>query len=97
MHIVLCWYLSYVDLTKQLDDQVVEKHSQDGKPSFTLYALSYSNFDLIKVLITTVNDSEQEIHLNTAKPQTDINYLCMVDTHISRCDYNYISITKVMT
>ncbi|XP_065918332.1 uncharacterized protein [Dysidea avara] len=84
------------DLSKDLTDQVMVKHSQDGKPTFTPYPLSYSNLDMIKLLMSTVNDSverDSSCILKTAKPGTDSNcYLCLVGTHADKVTPDVITV-----
>ena len=74
------------DLSKQLDDQVLVKYSQHGKQMITPYHLNYSNIDMIKLLMSAVNDAAERpsshIPQLVSIPGTDKNsYLCMVGTH----------------
>ena len=79
------------NLSKGLDDQVLVEYSQDGKHVFTPYHLSYSNIDMIKFLMSTVNDSVERPTCNTSDLQLavtpgsdDKSYICMVGTHADK-------------
>ena len=74
------------DLSKKLDDQVVVKYSQHGKLMIKPYHLNYSNMDMIKLLMSAVNDAaeRQSSHIPqlVTIPGKDKNsYLCFVGTH----------------
>ena len=76
------------NLSKSLDDQVLVEYSQHGKHVFIPYHLTYSNFDMIKFLMSTVNDSVERPACNICDPQLavtpgrdDKSYICMVGTH----------------
>ena len=75
------------NLSKKLSDQVLVEYSQDGKHPFTPYHLSYSNLDMIKFLMSTVNDSVERPACNTSdlKPSSDDkSYICLVGTHADK-------------
>ena len=79
------------NLSKGLDDQVLVEYSQDGKHVFTPYHLSYSNLDMIKFLMSTVNYSVERPACNTSDLQLvvtpgsdDKSYICMVGTHADK-------------
>ena len=79
------------DLSKKLDDQVLVEYSQHGKHMFTPYHLSYSNFDMIKFLMSTVNDSVErpacnisDLRLVVTPGSDDKSYICMVGTHADK-------------
>ena len=78
------------NLSKSLDDQVLVhvEYSQHGKHVFTPYQLSYSNFDMIKFLISSITDSVQSPAYGIFHPHPvvipggdDQSYICMVGTH----------------
>ena len=79
------------NLSKGLGDQVLVEYSQDGKHVFTPYHLSYSNIDMIKFLMSTVNDSVERPVSNISHLQVvvtpggdDKSYICMVGTHADK-------------
>ena len=76
------------DLSKSLNDQVLVEYSQHGKLAFAPYHLSYSNLDMIKLLMSAANDS---IERPTAIPQlvstpgsNKQSYICLVGTHADK-------------
>ena len=74
------------DLSKSLSDQVLVEYSQHGKHVFTPYHLSYSNLDMIKLLMSVANDSVEQpttyIPQLVTTPATNKNsYICLVGTH----------------
>ena len=76
------------DLSKNLDDQVLVEYSQHGKHMFTPYHLSYSNIDMIKFLMSGINDSVQRPVYSISDPRLvvipstdDKSHICMVGTH----------------
>ena len=93
------------NLSKNLDDQVLVEYSQDGKHLFAPYHLSYSNLDMIKFLMSTVNDSVERPACDTSdlwlvvKPGTDDkSYICMVGTHADKVSQIYQeNISKSLT
>ena len=74
------------DLSKSLSDQVLVEYSQHGKHVFTPYHLSYSNLDMIKLLMSAANDSVKRPISNipklfTTPGSSEKSYICMVGTH----------------
>ena len=74
------------DLSKSLNDQVLVEYSQHGKHVFTPYHLSYSNLDMIKLLMSAANDSVERPISNIPKLVTTPgssrkSYICLVGTH----------------
>ena len=74
------------DLSKSLSDQVLVEYSQHGKHMFTPYHLSYSNLDMIKLLMSAANDSVERPISNIPKLVTTPgssgkSYICLVGTH----------------
>jgi len=74
------------DLSKSLDDQVLIEYSQHGKHMFTPYHLSYSNRDMIKLLMSAANDAWERSpkpipHLITTAGTDSRSYICLVGTH----------------
>ena len=77
------------DLSKCLSDQVLVEYSQRGKHMFTPYHLSYSNLDMIKLLMSAANDSIERsttyIPQLVTTPGTNKNsYVCLVGTHADK-------------
>ena len=79
------------NLSKSLDDQVLVEYSQCGKHVFTPYHLSYSNLDMIKFLMSAVNDCVERsaydlsnIQLGVQPGCDDKSYICMVGTHADK-------------
>ena len=79
------------NLSKGLDDQVLVEYSQHGKHVFKPYHLSYPNIDMIKFLMSTVNDSVERPVCNMSDLQLDVtpgsddkSYICMVGTHADK-------------
>jgi len=74
------------DLSKSLEDQVLVEYSEHGEHVFEPYHLRYSNFDVIKFLMSTINDSlERPVcqvpQLVTIPGKNTNSYLCCVGTH----------------
>ncbi|XP_065908416.1 uncharacterized protein [Dysidea avara] len=74
------------DLSKSLEDQVLAEYSEHGEHVFEPYHLRYSNFDMIKFLMSTINDSLerpacQVPELVTIPGKNTNSYLCCVGTH----------------
>ena len=74
------------NLSKSLSDQVLVEYSQHGKHVFTPYHLSYSNLDVIKLLMSAANDSVERSTTNIPKLVTtpgsnEKSYICLVGTH----------------
>ena len=77
------------DLSKSLSDQVVVEYSQHGKHMFMPYHLSYSNFDMIKLLMSAANDSVERPasdipKLVTTPGSNEKSYICLVGTHVDK-------------
>ena len=77
------------DLSKSLEDQVLVEYSEHGKHIFEPYHLKYSNFDMIKFLMSSINDSiertsSQVPQLVTIPGKNNNSYLCCVGTHADR-------------
>ena len=77
------------DLSKSLDDQVLVEYSEHGKCVFEPYHLRYSNFDMIKFLMSTINDSLerpacQVPQLVTIPAKNTSSYICCVGTHADK-------------
>ena len=79
------------NLSKSLDDQVLVEYSQHGKPMLKPYHLSYSNMDMIKFLMSTVNDSVErpacnisDLQLAVTPGSDDKSYICMIGTHADK-------------
>ena len=74
-------------LSKNLEDQVLVEYSEHGKPVFEPYHLKYSNFDMVKFLMSSINDSlertsSQVPQLVTIRGKNNNSYLCCVGTHV---------------
>ena len=83
------------NLSKGLDDQVLVEYSRHGKHVFTPYHLSYSNLDMIKFLMSTVNDSVErpacnasDLQLPVTPGSDDKSYICMVGTHADEVSHS---------
>ena len=77
------------DLSKSLDDQVLVEYSQQGKHMFTPYHLSYSNLDMIKLLMSSANDAWERSpnpipHLVKTAGTDSGSYICLVGTHADK-------------
>jgi len=77
------------DLSKNLDDQVLVEYSEHGKHIFKPYHLQYSNFDMIKFLMSSINDSLEKPsskvpQLMTIPGKDKNSYLCCVGTHADK-------------
>ena len=77
------------DLSKSLDDQVLVEYSQHGKHIFTPYHLSYSNQDMIKLLMSSANDALERSHpkiphLAPISSTNNSSYICLVGTHADK-------------
>ena len=83
------------NLSKSLDDQVLVEYSQYGKHLMTPYYLSHSNLDIIKFLMSAVNDSVERptydafnLQLAVTPGGDDKSYICMVGTHADKVSQN---------
>ena len=79
------------NLSKSLDDQVLVEYSQHGKHLFQPYHLSYTNIDMIKFLMSAVNDSLErpacnvsDLQLAVTSGSDDKSYICIVGTHADK-------------
>ena len=77
------------DLSKKLEDQVLVEYSEDGKHIFEPYHLKYSNIDMIKFLMSSINDSLERLssevpQLVTIPGKDNRSYLCCVGTHADK-------------
>ena len=83
------------DLSKSLEDQVLVEYSKHGKHIFEPYHLKYSNFDMIRFLMSSINDSierasSQVPQLVTIPGKNNNSYLCCVGTHADKVDQDRI-------
>ena len=86
------------DLSKSLGDQVLVEYSEHGELVFEPYHLKYSNFDMIKFLMSSINDSlerttSQVPQLVTIPGRNNSSYLCCVGTHADKVDPDTICST----
>ena len=86
------------DLSKSLGDQVLVEYSKQGKCIFEPYHLKYSNFDMIKFLMSSINDSlertsSQVPQLITIPGKNNSSYLCCVGTHADKVNPDTIQYT----
>ena len=77
------------DLSRNLEDQVLVEYSEHGKHIFEPYHLQYSNFDMIKFLMSSNNDALErptsQVPQLVTSPGNDTNsYLCCVGTHADK-------------
>ena len=91
------------DLSRTLEDQVLVEFSEHGKHVFEPYHLKYSNLDMIKFLMSSVNDSlerssSQVPQLVTIPGKNNNSYLCCVGTHADKVGLDIIQhIDKQLT
>ena len=91
------------DLSKKLEDQVLVEYSEDGKHIFKPYHLKYSNIDMIKFLMSSINDSLERLssqvpRLVTIPGKDNRSYLCCVGTHADKVGADIIqNIDKQLT
>ena len=83
------------DLSKNLGDQVLVEYSEHGRLVFEPYHLKYSNFDMIKFLMSSINDSlekasSQVPQLVTIPGRNNMSYLCCVGTHADKVNSDTI-------
>ena len=83
------------DLSKNLEDQVLVEYSEHGKYIFEPYHLKYSNLDMIKFLMSSINDSlerssSQVPQLVTIPGKNNNSYLCCVGTHADKVSRHII-------
>ena len=87
------------DLSKSLSDQVLVEYSQHGKHVFTPYHLSYSNLDMIKLLMSAANDSVERSTTNISQLVTipgnnKKSYICLVGTHADKVRQEIKTVTE---
>ena len=91
------------DLSKSLGDQVLVEYSEHGKLVFEPYHLKYSNFDMIKFLMSSIGDSlekasSQVPQLVVIPGKDKISYLCCVGTHADKVSPDIIhSVSSQLT
>ena len=82
------------DLSKSLEDQVLVEFSENGELVFEPYHLTYSNLDMIKFLMSSINDSLERIsqipQLVTIPGKNSNSYLCCIGTHVDKVDKDAI-------
>ena len=83
------------DLSKSLEEQVIVEYSEHGKHIFEPYHLKYSNIDMIKFLMSSINDSiertsSQIPQLVKIPGKNNNSYLCCVGTHADKVDQDTI-------
>ena len=86
------------DLSRSLEDQVLVEFSEHGKLVFEPYHLKYCNFDTIKFLMSSINDSlertsSQAPQLVTIPGKNNQSYICCVGTHADKVSSNVIQNT----
>jgi len=86
-----------LDVSKDLSDQVLVEYSQHGKHTFQPYHLNYTNLDMIKLLMSSINDSLERSPHNPellTYPGTDkSSYVCLVATHTDKISPETIKVT----
>ena len=79
------------DLSKSLSDQVLMEYSQHGKHVSTPHHLNYSNLDMIKLLMSSANDSMERPTIDpqlVLTPGSDNkSYICLVGTHADKVSH----------
>ena len=91
------------DLSKNLEDQVLVEYSENGKQIFEPYHLKYSNMDMIKFLMSSINDSLERLSLQVSQLVTipgkdNRSYICCVGTHADKVSANAVqNIDKQLT
>ena len=86
------------NLSWSLQDQVLVEYSEHGQHVFEPYHLKYSNLDMIKFLISSINDSlertpSQIPPLVTIPGKNNRSYLCFVGTHSDKVSPQKIQTT----
>ena len=74
------------DLSKSLEDQVLVEYSERGNLVFKPYHLKYSNFDMIKFLMSSINDSLERTvsQMITTHGNSNKSYICCIGTHADK-------------
>ena len=87
------------NLSKSLDDQVLVEFSEHGQHVFQPYHLKYSNSDIIKFLMSNINDSVErtssQVPQLVTTPGENNSYLCCVGTHADKVNPAVIKATDV--
>ena len=82
------------DLSKSLEKQVVVEFSEQGRLVFEPYHLKYSNFDMIKFLMSSINDSLERIsqipEMTAALGNDNRSYICCIGTHADKVGLDII-------
>ena len=82
------------NLSNNLEDQVLVEYSEHGKPIFEPYHLKYSNYDMIKFLMSSINDSlerKSQVPQMITKPGlSNKSYICCVGTHADKVGLDVI-------
>ena len=82
------------DLSKSLEDQVIVEFSEQGRLVFEPYHLKYSNFDMIKFLMSSINDSlerrSQVPEMTAALGNDNKSYVCCIGTHADKVGLDII-------
>ncbi|XP_065907255.1 uncharacterized protein [Dysidea avara] len=86
------------DLSKGLKQQVLVEYSEHGQHIFEPYHLRYSNLDMIKFLMSSVNDSLEKPscqvpQLVKTQGKNTTSYLCCIGTHSDRVTSESIQAT----
>ena len=77
------------DLSRSLEDQVLVEFSKHGKHIFEPYHLKYSNMDMIKFLMSSINDSLERSSqipelVTIPGKKNNSSYLCCIGTHADK-------------
>ena len=84
------------NLSNSLEDQVLVEYSEHGNHIFEPYHLHYSNFDMIKFLMSSINDSLEKASSHILRQmaifpgKNNISYLCCVGTHVDKVNLGII-------
>ena len=86
------------DLSKSLEEQVLVEFSEHGRLVFEPYHLKYHNIDMIKFLMSSINDSlertsSQVPQLVTIPGKNNQSYICCVGTHADKVSLNIMQNT----
>ena len=85
------------DLSKSLEEQVVVEFSEHGELVFEPYHLKYSNFDMIKFLMSSINDSlerrSQFSEMTRTPGRDNKSYICCIGTHADKVGVDVIKNT----
>ena len=83
------------DLTKSLEGEVLVEYSEEGKSVFKPYHLKYSNLNMIKFLMSSINDSlerrsSQVPQLVKKFGSDNKSYICCIGTHADEVNLDVI-------